>query len=95
LYLLGFFTKRGDGRAVGIGIAFAVPFSLFISASGLGWLPVGVTETLNAHFDSYYTGVAGNVVMFAMGYVLAFFLPRRDSMLKNLTVWTQDGLPLD
>jgi SSS family solute:Na+ symporter len=95
LYLLGFFTKRGDGRAVGIGIAFAVLFSLFISAAGLGWLPAGVTETLNAHFDSYYTGIAGNVVMFALGYVLALFLPRRNDNLKNLTVWTQDGLPLD
>jgi len=95
LYMLGFFTKRGDGRAVGVGIAFAVLFSLFISASGLGWLPAGVTVTLNAHFDSYYTGIAGNVVMFVLGYALALFLPRRDQNLKNLTVWTQDGLPLD
>jgi SSS family solute:Na+ symporter len=95
LYLLGFFTKRGDGRAVGIGIAFAVLFSLFISASGLGWLPAGVTSRLNANFDSYYTGIAGNLVMFVLGYVLALFLPRRDTTLKNLTVWTQDGLPLD
>ena len=34
--------------------------------------------------------------MFALGYVLGLFpAARRDDNLKNLTVWTQDGLPLD
>ena len=36
LYLLGLLTTRGDGRAVGLGIAFAVGFATLISCAGLG-----------------------------------------------------------
>lgn len=95
LYMLGFFTTRGDGRAVGFGIAFAVGFSALISLHGLGALPRGVSEWLNAHFDGYYTGMVGNVMMFVVGYLLALILPKRDRDLTNLTVWTQDNTPLD
>ena len=95
LYMLGFFTTRGDGRAVGIGIAFAVAFSALISLDGLGWLPQSLSTFLNAHFDGYYTGVVGNIVMFVVGYTLAFVFPARNRDLTNLTVWTQDSTPLD
>jgi SSS family solute:Na+ symporter len=95
LYMLGFFTTRGDGRAVGFGIAFAVVFSVLISLNGLGALPEGVSAAINAHFDGYYTGIVGNIVMFVVGYVLAVILPKRDRDLTNLTVWTQDSAPLD
>jgi SSS family solute:Na+ symporter len=95
LYLLGFFTTRGDGRAVGVGILFAVVFSAFMSLAGLGWLPDGITTAIEARFDSYYTGVVGNVGMFAVGFVLSLLLPKRPRDLRNLTVWTQDGTPLD
>ena len=95
LYMLGFFTKRGDGRAVGLGIGFAVAFSAVMSLAGLGWLPGGITAWLNAHFDSYYTGIAGNSVMFAVGCAMARLLPRRTGDLANLTVWTQDSTPLE
>ncbi|MBX7259255.1 MAG: sodium/solute symporter [Candidatus Hydrogenedentes bacterium] len=95
LYMFGFFTTRGDGRAMGVGIFFAVSFSALVSASGLGWLPASWTQTLNAHFDSYYTGLAGNVIMFVVGYTLTLLLPSRHRDLTNLTVWTQDNTPLD
>ncbi|HPC14800.1 MAG TPA: sodium/solute symporter [Candidatus Hydrogenedentes bacterium] len=95
LYMLGFFTTHGDGRATGVGILFAVIFSAFISLAGLGWLPQGMTDALNAHFDSYYTGVVGNAVMFTVGFFLSRVLPRRERNLRNLTVWTQDATPLD
>ncbi|MDZ4857923.1 MAG: sodium/solute symporter [Candidatus Hydrogenedentes bacterium] len=95
LYMLGFFTTRGDGRAVALGIAFAVGFSLLISLNGLGMLPEAWSGWLNLYFEGYYTGLVGNVVMFTIGFLAASLLPRRARDLTNLTVWTQDGTPLD
>lgn len=95
LFMLGFFTVRGDGRAVGAGILFAVSFSAVISAAGMNWLPPGPAGYITGHFEGYYTGLVGNVVMFALGYVLARVFPRRDENLRNLTVWTSDKTPLD
>ena len=95
LYLLGLLTTRGDGRAVGLGIAFAVGFSTLISFAGLGWLPDGFTRALENRFDSYYTGLASNLVMFVVGFTLAIFLPARPRDLRNLTLWTLDKQPLD
>lgn len=95
LYMLGFFTKRGDGRSVFAGIVFAVIFSSLISCAELGWLPHTVTGWIQAHFDSYYTGIAGNVVMFATGYCIARLIPSPARELTNLTIWTQDGSPLN
>jgi SSS family solute:Na+ symporter len=95
LYLLGLLTTRGDGRSVGLGIAFAVGFSTLISVAGLGWLPDGFTHALESSFDSYYTGLASNLVMFVVGFALATLLPARPRDLRNLTLWTQDKEPLD
>lgn len=95
LYMLGFFTKRGDGRAVFVGILFAVGWSVIISLAGLGWLPESWTLSIEASFESYYTGLVSNIVMFAVGYGLSFLIPERQRNLTNLTVWTQDGTPLD
>lgn len=95
MYMFGFFTKRGDGRAVAFGIFFAVAFSALISLAELGWLPADLIAWIHAHFDSYYTGIVGNVLMFCVGYLAAGFLPRRTGNLTNLTVWTQDSTPLD
>lgn len=90
LYLLGLLTTRGDGRAVGLGIAFAAGFATLISFAGLGWLPPGLTQALESRFDSYYTGLAGNLVMFVVGFALAALLPARPRDLRNLTFWTLD-----
>ena len=95
LYLLGLVTTRGDGRAVGLGIAFAVGFSTLISFAGLGWLPDGFTRALESRFDSYYTGLASNLVMFVVGFTLAILLPARPRDLRNLTLWTLDKQPRD
>jgi len=94
LYMLGFFTKRGDGRAVFVGILFAIVWSAIISLSGMGWLPTSWTEAINRSFESYYTGIVSNVMMFVVGYLLSFFIPARQHDLTNLTVWTQDKEPL-
>ncbi len=91
LYFLGFFTTRGDGRSVGVGIACAIAFSGLMSLAQLGWLPASWTAGINAHLDSYYTGIIGHLITFTVGFLAASILPRRDRDLTNLTVWTQDG----
>ena len=93
LYLLGFLTTRGDGRAVGVGIAFAVGFSTLMSFAGLGWLPAGLARWIESQFDAYYTGLVSNLVMFGVGFVLAALLPTRPRDLRNLTVWTRESGP--
>jgi SSS family solute:Na+ symporter len=75
LFLLGFTTGRGDGRAVAGGIGCALAFSGWISAIELGWLPVSWKEAWRAHFDSYYTGIVGNLLTYAIGFIMATVLP--------------------
>ena len=91
IYLLGFLFKRGDGRAVGIGIACTLLFTAWMTFTELGWLP----EAIQSSIDNYYAGILGNVIMFVVAYAAACILPKRERDLTNLTVWTQDGTPLD
>jgi SSS family solute:Na+ symporter len=95
LYMLGFFTTRGDGRAAVAGIAFAVCFSAIISLANLEWLPQTWNDAINTRFDSYYTGLIGNVGLFTIGFAVASLIPAKSRDLTNLTVWTQDPTPLD
>lgn len=83
LYCLGFLTKRGDGRAVFSGIVFVLVFSTWVTLTEAKIIPKFLP------FETYYAGLVGNVLFFAIGYLLAaaFFKPRRD--LTNLTIWTQ------
>ena len=50
---------------------------------------------MESSFDSYYTGLASNLVMFVVGFALAILLPARPHDLRNLTVWTQNKELLD
>lgn len=90
LFMLGFLTMRGDGRAVFIGIAFTVVFSALMSLHALGYLYAPWSAVIKANFDTYYTTIIGNFVMFGAGYFIGMLIPaRRD--LTNLTIWTQDA----
>lgn len=91
LYLLGFLTRRGDARAVGGGIVFTLAFTTWTLLSSRQWLP----EALWFPFDLYYTGLIGNLLMFAVGFLLGSLLPKQNRNLQNLTVWDQDGTPLE
>lgn len=96
LYILGFFTKFGDGRAVGAAIAVTVAFSLYRTLEKLNatykWdvLP----DWAKIPMDQYYTGFVANFIFFAVAAILGatIFRTRRD--LTNLTVYTQDDKPL-
>ncbi len=89
IYLFGLLTTRGDGRAVAVGLAFSVSFSALMSLVVLGWLPAGLLTLVTDHFDVYYTGVVGNLLMFLIGYLASFLLPARHHDLTDLTLWTQ------
>lgn len=91
MYLLGFLTKRGDGRSVATGIVCTVLFSAWTVLSKNAILP----DVLCAPFDLYYTGMIGHALMFSVGYFASFLFPQRERDLSNLTVYTQDDTPLD
>ncbi len=88
IYGLGFTTRIGDARAVWGGIAATGLFTLWT----MGVFPAAWT----APFDTYYTAVIGNVVMFAVGYALAALLPAAGSAkrdLAGLTLWDLEPGP--
>ncbi len=91
LYLLGFLTTTGAGRSVGVGIFFTLLFTAWITLSKFNLLP----DALSAHFESYYAGMAGHLILFVIGYGLAKIWPEPKRDLTNLTVFTQDNTPLD
>jgi len=91
MYLLGFLTNKGDARAVWIGIIFTIIFTSWTVLNDRGLLP----DFLSVKFDLYYTGLIGNILMFAIGFLAGTLLPERKRDLTNLTVWHQDGTPLD
>ena len=86
LYMIGFLTKVGDALTAWLGIALTFSFSLWTILSGQGLLP----EWMSVPFDLYYTGFIGNIIMFAVIFATASLLSKRKSVLKNLTVWTQE-----
>ncbi len=91
IYLMGFLTKKGDGRAIGVGIVCTLAFTLWMTLSNLGWLP----DPVKAPIDNYYASILGNMIMFFVSYSCALVFSGHDRDLTNLTVWTQDGKPLD
>jgi SSS family solute:Na+ symporter len=83
IYALGFLTRRGDARAVWAGIVCTLLFTLWTMGVG----PARWTIP----FDTYYTAVIGNFVMFAVGYALAVIVPSRSADLTELTLWDRES----
>lgn len=90
LFMLGFLTTWGDGRAVGIGIVATTLYTLWMVAKRFELLPPGTFPDT----DEYYTGFIANIVMFLVGYFVGGLWGGRKRDLTNLTVWTQDNTPL-
>ena len=85
LYLLGFCTKRGSEKSVWFGIALTMIFSLWTVLAKYSFLP----DWLQAPFDLYYTGILGQMIMFAGIFVAAVLFSDSKNNLKNLTIWTK------
>jgi len=105
LYCLGFLTKRGDGFAVFSGIVCTVLFTAWIAAIELKLLTrellldlnfsEGLAGWISRPMDTYYAGIAGNLLMFVIGYLVASFMVCKPRDLTNLTVWTRDNTPYE
>ena len=91
IFLIGFLSRVGDSRTVGIGIVCTVLFTGWTILAQYHLLP----EWLDTPFDLYYTTIIGNVVMLAAVLLAGILLPKKKKMdLTNLTVWDKDGSPL-
>lgn len=88
MYLLGFLTRRGDARAVWIGIICTLLFTgwTVIAQYAPGRLPA----LLQVPFDLYYTGLIGNVLFFVLGFLAASLLPARPRAQTHLNIWQLD-----
>jgi hypothetical protein len=84
-----------DGRAVGIGIGCAIAFSAVMSLVALGFLTPDWIKAIETHFDSYYTGIAGNLLTFAVGFSVARLFGAKPRDVSNLTLWTRNPAPDD
>ncbi|MFT6976124.1 MAG: SSS family solute:Na+ symporter, partial [Bermanella sp.] len=83
LYLIGFFTKQGDARAVWWGLVSTMIFTAWTLLSKNGMLP----EVITVPFDLYYTGFVGNVIMFVVTYIVAAKVFPTQKDLSGLTVY--------
>jgi SSS family solute:Na+ symporter len=82
LYFIGFLTTLANGRTILIAIAFTFLFSLYRVLEPLSFIP-------DLPLDGYYTGIVGNIIMFAVGLLVGMLLPGNQNNLDDLTVWTQ------
>ena len=96
IYMLGFLTTWGDGRAVFLGILCTTSYTVWMGGGELGWWTVPGDAWYSV--NNYYVGFVGHVIMFLVGFFgggLISKLEGKRRPLTNLTVWTQDGTPLD
>ena len=95
IYMLGFLVPLGDGRAILAGVIAATAYAIWRGGMLLEFwaTPHGAWY----YTDDYYTGLLCNLIAFVVGFLAAgviqlFVCKKRD--WTNLTVWTQDGEPL-
>jgi SSS family solute:Na+ symporter len=79
IYLIGFFTTRGDARAIWCGILCTLLFTIWTT----GVLP----DRFSVPFDLYYTAAFGNAVMVAVGFGMSLLLRRSSSVRSELSIW--------
>jgi solute:Na+ symporter, SSS family len=80
-FLFGILTQSGDARSVVIGIVATVTFTLYATIAQMGMAP--------RIFNSYYTSILGNLVMFTTCWIASKVLTVTPRDLSNLTVWTR------
>jgi SSS family solute:Na+ symporter len=83
IYMLGFFTRLADGRAVIFGLVCTIIFTAWTVFAERKMLP----DWLNVPFDLYYTMMIGNVVMLVTTIGAAFVFPRKKPLEAGLMVW--------
>lgn len=84
-FLFGLLTRRGDFRAVVIGIVITAGFTGYTVASQANIVP--------RFFNPYYTAILANVVMFVVCVVASWILPTSPRDLRGLTFWDSEPEP--
>ena len=77
LYLLGFLTKRGDGRSAALAIGATLVLSFYRAASPAAWFPDALRIASLDAVHGYYTALLAHALMFGVGWVAGVALPRR------------------
>jgi len=77
LYLLGFLTRRGDGRSAAVAIAATLALSLYRALSSAAWFPAGLRLAPLDAVNGYYTALLAHTLMFGVGWAAGLMLPRR------------------
>lgn len=75
IYLLGFFTRVGDARAIWVGLVLTALFTSWTILAKKDLLPEG----WDLPFDLYYTAILGNLLMFLVGFFAAVLFFKRSS----------------
>ena len=84
LYMIGFFTRRVDGKSANIALGVAVAFNIYLGFGLLGWLPQG--WKIGVH--SYWVGAIVNVLFAVLAYCISLWRRVPPQKLDGLTVWT-------
>ncbi|MFK7897485.1 MAG: sodium:solute symporter [Myxococcota bacterium] len=85
IYLIGFFTRLGDARAIWWGIAATVVYTLWTT----GFLPLPFAVP----FDLYYAAIFGNLTSFIVGFSAALLIPRVKPVPEDLTFLRSRSAP--
>jgi SSS family solute:Na+ symporter len=80
LYLLGFLTRRGDGRSAALAIAATVALSVYRALAAASWFPAGLRIPALDAVHGYYTALLAHTVMFGVGWLAGLALPRRRAL---------------
>ncbi len=80
LYLLGFLTRRGDGRSAALAIGATLVLSLYRAVSPAPWFPDVLRVAPLDAVHGYYTALLAHAVMFGVGWVAGVALPRRRTL---------------
>lgn len=84
LFLLGFLTKRVDGKSVVIALGAAVGFNVYLGLDLMGVVP----ENWRLGIHSYWTAALVNGVFIILAYVISLWRRSPPTDLTGLTVWT-------
>jgi SSS family solute:Na+ symporter len=78
LYLLGFLTRRGDGRSVAFAIAATLALTLYRAAAHAAWFPDRLRVAPLDAVNPYYTALLAHAVMFGVGWAAGRAWPRKE-----------------
>ena len=80
LYLLGFLTRKGDGRSAALAIVATLLFSVYRAVSAAPWFPASLRFPALDAVHGYYTALLAHVIMFGVGWAAGLALPRKQPL---------------